>query len=45
MMQGCKVEGDLVGASTVIFKPGEAQVNAEEILADCKSPGAVGLIL
>ena len=45
MLPSCNVEGDKVGAKTVKFDSKSNDLDAKSFTADCKSPGAIGLIL
>ena len=45
LVPGCKVAGNAKGSSIVQFDPRGKSIRRKNYLADCGSPGAVGLIL
>jgi RNA 3'-terminal phosphate cyclase (ATP) len=45
MLPGCEVSGNKKGSTEVVFDPCAKKIKQESFVADCGSPGAIGLIL
>jgi len=45
MVPGCVASGVVKKSKTVNFNPKEKKISRHEFIADCGTPGAVGLII
>jgi RNA 3'-terminal phosphate cyclase len=44
MVPGCVIKGDRKKSTEVEFNPKTGQISRHDFIADCGSPGAIGLI-
>jgi len=45
MLPNSYVDGNKVKSTEVIFDTGDERINIRNVLADCKTPGAISLIM